>query len=48
MLLVYVNDATSRVMVLWFADSESTFDYFRATRRYLARHGKSMAFKAIG
>lgn len=43
-LLVYVDDATSRLMELCFADSESTLDYFRATRRYLARHGKPMAF----
>jgi homeodomain-containing protein len=43
-LLVYVDDATSRVMELCFAESESTFDYFRATRRYLERHGKPMAF----
>jgi hypothetical protein len=43
-LLVYVDDATSRLMELCFADAESTFDYFRATRRYLARHGKPMAF----
>jgi len=43
-LLVYVDDATSRLMELCFADSESTLDYFRATQRYLARHGKPMAF----
>jgi len=43
-LLVYVDDATSRLMELCFADSESTLDYFRATRRYLGRHGKPMAF----
>lgn len=43
-LLVYVDDATSRLMELGFADVESTFDYFRATRRYLERHGKPMAF----
>jgi Helix-turn-helix domain len=43
-LLVYVDDATSRLMELCFADVESTFDYFRATRRYLERHGKPMAF----
>jgi hypothetical protein len=43
-LLVYVDDATSRLMELCFADAESTFDYFRATRRYLERHGKPMAF----
>jgi hypothetical protein len=40
-LLVYVEDATSRLMELAFAEVESTFDYFRATRRrYLERHGK--------
>jgi Helix-turn-helix domain len=43
-LLVYVDDATSRLMALAFADVESTFDYFRVTRRYLERHGKPMAF----
>jgi hypothetical protein len=43
-LLVYVDDATSRLMELCFAQSESTLDYLRATRRYLARHGKPMAF----
>jgi transposase len=43
-LLVYVDDATSRLMELCFAHVESTFDYFRATRRYLERHGKPMAF----
>src|SRR3989449_4744874 len=43
-LLVYVDDATSRLMELCFADTESTFDYFHATRHYLERHGKPMAF----
>src|SRR5262245_20961606 len=43
-LLVYVDDATSRLMELCFAEVESRFDYFRATRRYLERHGKPMAF----
>jgi transposase len=43
-LLVYVDDATSCLMELCFAEVESTFDYFRATRRYLERHGKPMAF----
>jgi hypothetical protein len=43
-LLVYVDDATSRLMELCFADSESTLDYFRATQHYLARHGKPLAF----
>ena len=43
-LLVYVDDATSRLMELRFAKSESTFDYFEATRSYLERHGKPVAF----
>jgi hypothetical protein len=43
-LLVYIGDATSRLMQLQFVESESTFDYFAATRAYLERHGKPAAF----
>ncbi len=43
-LLVYVDDATSRLMELRFVASESTFDYFAATKTYLERHGKPVAF----
>ena len=43
-LLVYIDDATSRLMHLQFVESESTFDYFAATRTYLERHGKPIAF----
>jgi len=43
-LLVYVDDSTSRLMELRFVKSESTFDYFEATRSYLERHGKPVAF----
>src|SRR5205823_10822985 len=39
--LVYVDDATSRLMELAFAAVESTFDYFRATRRYLGAPRKA-------
>jgi len=42
--LVFVDDATSRLMVIHFTHSESTFGYFEATRQYLARYGKPMAF----
>jgi transposase len=42
-LLVYVDDATSRLMELRFAASESTFDYFASTRAYLEGHGKPVA-----
>jgi hypothetical protein len=43
-LLVYVDDATSRLLHLHFADTETTTSYFEATRHYLARHGKPKAF----
>lgn len=43
-LLVYVDDATGRLMELRFARTESTFDYFAATESYLRRHGKPIAF----
>ena len=43
-LLVYVDDATSRLMVLHFTVTESTFSYFEATRAYLERYGKPVAF----
>jgi len=41
--LVYVDDATSRMMELRFVLSESTFDYFASTRSYMLRHGKPVA-----
>src|SRR4051812_21803192 len=43
-LLVFIDDATSRLMHLRFVPTESTFDYFEATRAYLQRHGKPVAF----
>ncbi len=43
-LLVYVDDATSRIMQMYFTHSESTFTYFEATRNYLECHGKPLAF----
>ena len=42
-LLVYIDDATSRLMHLAFTRSESTFSYFQATRAYLEHHCKSLA-----
>ena len=46
-LLVYVDDATSRIMELYFTYSESTFSYFHATRAYLERHGNPWRFTVI-
>jgi len=43
-LLVFVDDATSRLMHLQFVESESTFAYFDAARAYLEAWGKPIAF----
>jgi len=43
-LLVYVDDATSRLMQLLFVPTESTQAYFTATRAYVERHGKPQGF----
>jgi hypothetical protein len=41
--LVFVDDATSRLMWVKFTASESTFGYFEAMREYLGRYGKPLA-----
>lgn len=43
-LLAFVDDATSTLMHLEFVASESTFSYFGALERYLAAHGRPVAF----
>ena len=43
-LLVFIDDATGRLLHLRFAASENTFDYFRATTAYLSEWGKPLAF----
>ena len=43
-LLVFVDDATSRLMQLQFVESESTFAYFHAARADLEAWGKPVAF----
>ena len=43
-LLVYIDDATGQLLELFFTPSETTFSYFAATQRYLARHGRPVAF----
>lgn len=43
-LLVFVDDATGRLMELRFVRSESAFTYFEALGHYLKRHGTPVAF----
>ena len=45
-LLVYVDDATGKILHLHFAETETTASYFAATRRYIEQHGKPQAFYA--
>jgi hypothetical protein len=42
-LLVFIDDATGRLMALHFTATESTFSYFEAMRAYLEQHGKPVA-----
>jgi transposase len=42
-LLVFIDDATSRLMTLHFTATESTFSYFEATRKYIETYGKPVA-----
>lgn len=43
-LLVYIDDATSKLVHLRFCESENAFDYFHATKAYLGDYGKPLAF----
>ena len=43
-LLVFVDDATSRLMYLQFVAAETTFNYFAGVRSYLNEFGKPLAF----
>jgi hypothetical protein len=43
-LLVYIDDATGKLLHLRFAKSANTFDYFEATKTYLQEWGKPIAF----
>ncbi len=42
-LLVFIDDATGRLMQLRFVASESAFSYFEALEGYLAAHGRPVA-----
>ena len=43
-LLVFIDDATSRLLHLRFCPSESTFDYLQAAKASIDRHGKPLAY----
>jgi transposase len=43
-LLVFVDDATSRLMYLQFVEAETTFNYFAAVQSYITEFGKPLAF----
>lgn len=43
-LLVYIDDATGKLVHLRFAQSENAFDYFEGTKAYLGKYGKPLAF----
>src|SRR3990167_6361074 len=43
-LLVFIDDATSRLLQLRFEEAETTFGYFAAIRDYIKQHGRPLAF----
>ncbi len=43
-LLVFIDDATGKLMLLRFVRSESAFSYFEALALYLREHGAPIAF----
>jgi len=43
-LLVFIDDATSRIMHLRFEAAETTMGYFHCVRDYVLRHGRPVAF----
>lgn len=45
-VLVFIDDATSRILRLHFSETETTTSYFEAMRGYFQQHGKPRAFYA--
>lgn len=43
-LLVFIDDATSTIMLLRFVKCESTINYFKAMKDYFLKHGKPRNF----
>ena len=42
-LLVFIDDATGRLLELLFTEAETTFSYFEASEHYFRRYGKPLA-----
>ena len=43
-LLIFIDDATGRLMHFRFGEAESAFHYMMASREYLERYGKPLTF----
>ncbi|WP_299349016.1 ISNCY family transposase [uncultured Maritalea sp.] len=43
-LLVFIDDATSKILHLRFCKTENAFDYFHAAKECLSQYGKPLAF----
>ena len=43
-LLVFIDDATSRIQLARFFPNETTFAYFEMVKKYLLKHGKPLSF----
>ena len=43
-LLVFIDDATGKLLELWFVEEESFFAYSEAARHYFEQYGKPLAF----
>lgn len=43
-LLVYIDDATGKLLWMEFAESESREAYFKATGKYIGLHGRPLSF----
>ena len=43
-LLVYIDDATGKLLHLRFCEAETSFDYMLSTRAYIEQYGKPLAF----
>jgi len=42
-LIVFIDDATSKILLMRFFNAETTFAYFNMVRLYLARYGKPVS-----